>query len=210
MPPAVLDLYPDLAKSEFADLASAAPNDAGTIGALAAAVKDLQARQDTRDTRHQMALAKAHADAQATLAAMIAGAAETRREAERRAANTQTVLAKCLAETEDALKGVVGAALLAHDDAQSLHHHTALALAKAMEAHAREADARAAEFRGELDRVYGALQQNQETLTRILEMQAKAATARPATQEPPKNWTFKVRRDSHGNIEALDATQGTP
>lgn len=209
IPEPVQALYPDLAKSEFAELATEARSESSTIEALAAAVKDVQAHQGEQAARAQIALTAAHHHAQETLERLIAEAAAERREADERAARTQATLAKCLAEAERERDRLVGAALLAHDDAQSLHHHASLSLAKALAAVESQGEAafiQASEFRGELDRVYAALRQTLEAFTDIAKTQADAmrAMAEPAK---PKKWTFTIRRDSHGNIEGLDATQ---
>ena len=131
------------------------------------------------------------------------------REATARAARTQATLAKCLTEAEQERDRIVGAVLLAHDDAQSLHDHTTMALAKALAAVESQGEAamiQASECRGELDRVSVALQQTLESFTAIAKTQADAmrAAAEPAK---PKKWHFKIVRDAHGNIEALDAEQ---
>ncbi len=212
IPEPVQALYPDLAKSEFAGLATEARSESSTIEALAAAVKDVQAHQNEQAARAQIALTAAHHHAQETLERLIADAAAERRGADERAARTQATLAKCLAETERERDRIVGAVLLAHDDAQSLHHHTSLSLAKALaalESKAEEAGLREAQFRGELDRVYITLQETLLAFSRVMETQALAMESRTEPAKP-KKWTFTIRRDSHGNIEGLDATPSAP
>ena len=209
IPEPVQAIYPDLAKSEFAGLATEARSESSTIAALAAAVKDVQAHQGEQAARTQVALTAARHHAQETLTRMIADAAAERREATARAARTQATLAKCLTEAEQERDRIVGAVLLAHDDAQSLHDHTTMALAKALAAVESQGEAafiQASEFRGELDRVYVTLQKTLEAFAAISKTQADAmrAMAEPAK---PKKWTFTIRRDSHGNIAALDAEQ---
>lgn len=156
-----------------------------------------------------MALAKAHADAQAMLAAMLADAESTKKEAERRSANTQTVLAKCLGETEDALKGIIGATLLAHDDAMTLHRTTATGLAKALEAQAHAMERQAEDTRDGLLNAHANQQHAIDLISRLIERQDTilAEIAKANAPTPPKKWHFRIVRDHHGNIEALDAEQ---
>lgn len=197
---------------EIVNTAAQSARESETLGGLVVAVQDLKAQQDTQTARVQMALASAQQQAKETLTRLIASVAEERRESSERAARTQYTLAKCLTETEQERDRLVGAALLAHDDAQSLHRKTSLSLAKALEAQAaeaKEAGARAAELRDEIDRVYVALQQTMGALSGIMETQARAL--KHLCEPPkPKSWRFEIRRDTHGNIEALDATQNMP
>ena len=101
-----------------------------------------------------------------------------------------------------ARRGGVPAEVLAH---AALAHQLPVGEA-GIEGQGEAAFIQASEFRGELDRVYVTLQKTLEAFAAISKTQADAmrAMAEPAK---PKKWTFTIRRDSHGNIAALDAEQ---
>ncbi len=129
-------------------------------------------------------------------------------DAPERAARAQETLAKCLAETERERDRIVGAILLAHDDAQTLHRTVTTGLTKALAEHAEKQRAMTEAMRAGAEDRAAVMDGITATLADIARQQAKILSeARKPKPAKPKKWTFKVRRDNHGSIAALDAEQ---
>ncbi|TXG87837.1 MAG: hypothetical protein E6R10_07175 [Rhodocyclaceae bacterium] len=125
-----------------------------------------------------------------------------------RAAIAQATLAKCLTEAERERDRLVGAALLAHDDAKTLHRTVTLGLTKALNEQTEKARELTEAMRAGAEDRAATVERINETLADIARQQAKIlAEARKPKPAKPKKWTFKVRRDNHGSIAALDAEQ---
>ena len=122
-----------------------------------------------------------------------------------RAAIAQAVLAKCLAEAERERDRLVGAALLAHDDAMTLHRTVATGLTKALTEQTERAERTRADMREDLADREAELKETIDRLDAAMRQQAKILAAARKPKAKPKKWTFKITRDTHGNIAGLDA-----
>lgn len=124
-----------------------------------------------------------------------------------RAATAQADLTQRLADTEATLKQVIGAALLAHDDAMKLCSTVHDGLTRAMNERAAKFEQERADMRQAIaDREA----QTKETLDRLaatMRAQAQVLAASSKSPTKPKRWHFKIQRDAHGNLAALDAEQ---
>lgn len=127
-------------------------------------------------------------------------------EAPERAAIAQAALAKSLAEAERERDRIVGAVLLAHDDAQTLHRTVTTGLTKALVEGAEKHRAMTEAMREGAEDRAAVMDSITAAMADIARQQAKMlAEARKPKPAKPKKWTFKVKRNSHGDIEGLDA-----
>ena len=140
------------------------------------------------------------------IAALAGTAPNEAADAPERATRTQATLAKCLAEAERERDRLVGAALLAHDDAQTLHRTVTTGLTKALVEGAEKHRAMTEAMREGAEDRAATVERINETLADIARQQAKILSeARKPKPAKPKKWTFKVRRDSNGNLAGMDA-----